>query len=148
MLHYLAMDNTLRKLYVIPVLLVMLMAACSSPSEDAASSNNNAAQSSNTSVAQPAIAQNGTPTTDNANASTPTAPVAQPLPEQPGNKQPAAQPAAQPATKDAAGKAPKLIAPSKTIEFGKQPKDKTLVRSFQIRNTGSAALQIEDVKPG
>jgi hypothetical protein len=144
------MEKNFRKFYLIPVLLALLMAACSSPSEDAASSNNNSEQPS---VTQPSIAQNGTPTTtNNANASDILAPAGQPFPAQPkmapGNKQPdGSQPAAKPATVTM-GKAPKLVAPAKTIEFGKQPQDKTLVRNFQIRNTGNAELQIEDVKPG
>ena len=141
-LHYFTM-NTLRKLCFIPILTVMLMAACSSPSEQAASSNNNAAQSSGNSAPQPSIAQNGTPTTtNNANASS----AATPAPA--NDKQPAAQPATQSATKQAAVKAPKLVGPPKTIEFGKQPKEKTIVRTFQIRNTGNAELKIDDVRPG
>lgn len=61
------------------------------------------------------------------------------------DKPPAVQPVQPAAPTD---KAPKLVAPTKTIEFGKQPQDKTLVRTFQIRNEGSAPLQIENVQPG
>ncbi len=83
--------------------------------------------------------------TDNANASANKAPIKKIL----TNGQPAAvQPNAQPVPAASTDKAPKLVAPTKTIEFGKQPQEKTLVRSFQIRNTGNAELQIENVQPG
>jgi hypothetical protein len=145
------MDNSLRKLCIIPALIVMLMAACSSPTGETTPPNGQAAQTANGNQGpQPAVAQNGTPAiTANLNASAAPAPAAQPQPKaEPGDKQPAGQPAAKPATKEVAGKAPKLIAPSKTIEFGKQAQDTTLVRNFQIKNAGNAELKIESVTPG
>jgi len=45
------------------------------------------------------------------------------------------------------GRAPKLIAPEKKIDYGKQPQDKTLVRAINIRNGGRADLNIESVVP-
>jgi hypothetical protein len=138
------MKNSLKKLCVIPILVMILMSGCSS-SEDTASTNTNAAQSSNTNAAPP-IAQRESPAiTDNANTSVTTAPVQKILP----NGKPAIQPGVQPpASVAATDKAPKLVAPSQTIEFGKQPQGKILVRSFQIRNAGSAELDIENVQPG
>jgi hypothetical protein len=44
-------------------------------------------------------------------------------------------------------RAPKLVAPEKKIDFGKQPQDKTLVRAIPIRNGGRAVLNIESVVP-
>ena len=115
----------------------MLITACSSP-EDASSSNNNAAQPSNSNTAPP-VAMRDTPViSNNSNVSPP--------PVKP--KLAAAQPGAQPVTDAPAGKAPKLVAPTKPVEFGKQPQDKKIVRTFQIRNTGNADLQIENVQPG
>jgi hypothetical protein len=150
-LNYSAMNNSLRKLCIIPVLMMILMAACSLPAEDTASSGNKSAQPSNSNQGpQPAIAQNGSPTiTGNANATAAPAPAAQTQPKaEPSDKQSANQPGAKPATKEVAAKAPKLVAPSKTIEFGKQPQATTIVRNFQIRNTGNAELKIESVTPG
>ena len=151
MLNYLAMNNSLRKLCIIPVLILILMAACSQPSEETAVSGNKSAQPSNSNQGpQPAIAQNGSATiTGNGNAAAAAAPAAPAPPKaEPSDKESANQPGAKPATKDASAKAPKLVAPSKTIEFGKQSQDTTLVRNFQIRNTGNAELKIESVTPG
>lgn len=138
------MKNSCRKLWVLPILIMMLMTACSSP-EATSSSNNNGAQPSNTNTA-PQVAMRESPAiTDNANASADTPPIQKILP----NGKPAAvQPNAQPAPAATTDKAPKLVAPMKTIEFGKQPQDKTITRSFQIRNTGNAELKIENVQPG
>ena len=153
------MVHTLKKLSFLPILALMLMTACSEPSNEAASSNNNAAQSPGGS--QPSIAQNGTPTPNN-NANTPVAVMPAPAsvtqpsdkqpsvqPPAPASSQPVAPPPVPPLAKEAPpGKSPKLVAPSKTLEFGKQPKGKTLEKTFQIRNGGTAALNIEDVHPG
>ena len=48
---------------------------------------------------------------------------------------------------NASGREPKLIAPEKRIDFGKQPQDKNLVRAIAIRNGGSADLKIESIVP-
>jgi hypothetical protein len=40
-----------------------------------------------------------------------------------------------------------LIAPSKRLEFGKQPQDKTLIRAIVIKNGGRANLNVESVTP-
>ena len=42
---------------------------------------------------------------------------------------------------------PKLVAPAKKIDFGKQPQDKSLVRAITIKNGGRADLNIESVVP-
>jgi hypothetical protein len=136
-LNYFRMNNSLRKLWVLPILVMMLMTACSAP-EDTSSSNNNAAQPSNSNTAPPVATRDSPVIPNNSNVSPP--PVK--------GKSPAIQPSTQPVAGAPAGKAPKLVAPTKTIEFGKQPQDKTLVRTFQIRNTGNAELQIENVQPG
>ncbi len=133
MLNYFVMKNSRIKLWVLPILITMLMTACSSP-EDTSSSNNNASQPANSNTA-PLVAMRDSPVIpNNSNVSPP--PVK--------GKSPTTQPVAGAPT----DKAPKLVAPTKTIEFGKQPQGKTIVRTFQIRNAGNAALQIENVQPG
>jgi hypothetical protein len=124
------------------------MAACSSPPENAEKANNNSAQPNAATPSQPPAAQDGTPkATSNANVSTPALPAAQSAP---------AQPAAAPADSSAkAGekaatteRAPKLLVPEKKLDFGKQPQDKILARTFQIKNVGNADLKVESVTPG
>jgi hypothetical protein len=44
-------------------------------------------------------------------------------------------------------RAPKLVAPEKQIDFGKQPQNKNLVRPIVIKNGGRADLNIESVVP-
>ena len=128
------MRNGIRTLYIIPVLLMLLMAACSAP-EDSDTTNNNAAP------------QNGTQTT-----TVNTAPV---TPEpQPTSSLPAAKPAEPtvangkvPVIQPASIREPKLVVPKTVIEFGKQAKEKSLSRSFVIKNEGTAELKIEAVEP-
>ena len=56
---------------------------------------------------------------------------------------------ANPANAASAGavRSPKLVAPEKKIDFGKQPQDKTIVRAIAIRNGGRAVLNIDSVTP-
>jgi hypothetical protein len=155
-LHYLTMINRFRNLNVISVLLLMLMAACSAPPETDEKANGNSTKQDT--APQSSVAQNGTPTvTSNANTSTPQLPVAQPMPA-PGGAVPAgisANPGDKPATKEPATKepatterAPKLLVPARKLDFGRQPQEKTLARTFQVKNVGNADLQIESVTPG
>jgi hypothetical protein len=125
------MRNGIRTLYIIPVLLMVLMAACSAP-EDSDSTNNNAAP------------QNG-PQTTTVNTA-PMTPEPQPTASLPpasaeptNGKAPAFQPASI--------KEPKLVVPKTVIEFGNQAKEKTLSRSFVIKNEGTAELKIAAVEP-
>lgn len=140
-LNYFRMNNYLRKLWVLPILVMMLMTACSPP-EDTSSSNNNVAQSSNGNTAPPVAMRDSPLITANANVSPPLAKTL------PSGKPATIQPSIQPVPVAPTDKAPKLVAPTSTIQFGKQPQDKTLVRTFQIRNTGNAELNIENVQPG
>jgi hypothetical protein len=150
-LHYLAMINRFRKLNVISVLLLMLMAACSAPPENAEKANDNSTKQNTAS--QSSVAQNGTPTvTSNANISTSQLPVAQPAPAQTaaGSADSSAKPGEKSVTKEntPGERAPRLLVPAKKLDFGKQPQEKTLSRTFQIKNVGNADLQIESVTPG
>lgn len=116
---------------------MVLMAACSAP-EDSNSTNDN------TTASNP---QNGPQVT---NVSTPPAvPEAQPTATLPTSRVPeqiaanGAAPAKQPAT----GSVPKLVVPKTTIDFGKQGKEKSLARTFTIKNGGTAELKIDAVEP-
>jgi len=126
-------------------LLVALFSACSGPAES--SSNTNAPQQANSNSAeQPASTpSSGTPL------------AVHPIPPPPKPSEDAAKPAekspanlnANAANSSTAGNArlPKLVAPDKQIDFGKQPQDKTIVRAITIKNAGRAALNIESVTP-
>ena len=145
------MINRFRRLNVISVLLLVLMAACSAAPENAEKANDNSSKENT--APQSSVAQNGTPTViSNANISTAPLPVAQPAPA-PNGAGPADGPA-KPGEKSAAredtpaGRAPKLLVPAKKLDFGKQPQEKTLARTFQVKNVGNADLQIESVTPG
>jgi hypothetical protein len=134
----------MKKLYSITLLLAALMAACASPGGDNSAPNNNAAPSQNAS-AQTAVPQTGTPlpSIDQNGASAPTRPAVIPEvakvienPSQPIAGQPAAD-----------GNAPKLLVPTREIDFGKQSKDIKLARSITIKNGGKTDLEIKSVSP-
>jgi hypothetical protein len=149
------MINSFRKLKALPILLMILTAACSTPTENGAEANRNSAQQSGVTTPQPTVAQNGTPTaTGNANGS-----ISLPPDEQAARAQataPAADGSAKPGEKaqtalsggTPAERAPKLLVRDKKLDFGNQPQDKTLARTFQIKNVGDADLKIESVTPG
>src|SRR6266496_4373639 len=123
------------------LVLAALVSACSGPSENQGSSNANAppAQANNNSAPPPQVAQ-GTPP---AVAPGP-APSVQQIPAPPAANTAAAG-NANAAIGSAAGnaRAPKLVAPEKQIDFGKQPQNKNLVRPIVIKNGGRADLNIE-----
>jgi len=133
------------KAYALLLVLVALFSACAGPAENSGSSNANAPQqANNNSPAQPPVAQNpgspGTPLT------------VQPMPPPPSRADDLAKPAEKPpvarnANTAANTHAPKLVAPEKKLDFGKQPQDKTLVRAIAIRNAGKEDLKIESVAP-
>jgi hypothetical protein len=124
--------------------LVTLLSACARSPENAATSNGNSAQQANNNAQQP-VAQ-GTPADPSPSVAPPTVqtippPAAPVQPQATVNGNP-------PKPAPAAGeRAPKLIAPAKRLEFGKQPQDKTLVRAIVIRNGGRADLKVESVTP-
>lgn len=129
--------------YAALFLLVALFSGCARQAENA--SNANGPQANNNSGQQPPSTSNGTPL------------AVQPIP-QPAKPVPdAAKPAEKPPTDHNANTAnastasdarvPKLVAPDKQINFGKQPQDKTMVRAITIKNAGRAALNIESVTP-
>jgi len=141
----------MKRLYVKPyaalVVLIALLSACSGPTENAGSSNANAPQQANSNSAeQPEVAQNTAPSG--------TPPMVQSMPApapkatddttKPPEKTPAERNAN---TANANARAPKLVAPEKKLNFGKQPQDKTLVRAIAIRNAGREDLKIESVAP-
>jgi len=126
----------------------MWMAACSSPPENAEKANSNSEQKNGAATAQPQVAKDGTPTATN-NASPPAIqpPAAQSAPVPTAAK--TAETSAKSGEKAApAGKAPKLLVPEKKLDFGKQPQDKTIARTFRVKNVGNADLNIESVTPG
>lgn len=145
--------------YAVLLVLIALLAGCSGPAENSGASNANAPQqqANANSAAQPQIAQAAPPEIAQAAppavAPSPAPPTVQQIP-------PPSAPAAKPATAgdanaakaaNASGaantRAPKLIAPEKKLDFGKQPQDKSLVRAIPIRNGGRADLNIESVAP-
>jgi len=114
-----------------------LLSGCSGPPDNSASSNNNAAQQANNNSSQQAKAQNQLPS-----PTTETPLKVQPIPPPtPANAN------TNTATPSASGRQPKLVAPEKKLDFGKQPQDKTFVRAIHIKNAGQAALNIESVTP-
>ena len=53
----------------------------------------------------------------------------------------------QPAPAISPEKAPKIVLPVKKMSYGPQPKEKTIFRSFTIKNAGKSPLNIESVSP-
>ena len=137
------MKRPLRTLHAIVILLLLLAAGCSAPVEtkNAADNNNAAPVAQADNVNAPAVtAQPATPLA----TTVPTATTALPT-------KPATEATAKPATKETGAHVvgPKLavVSKEKDLDFGKQPQDKTLVRPIQIKNVGSATLNIESVSP-
>jgi cytoskeletal protein RodZ len=120
--------------------LAALLSACSS-SPDTSASNSNAAQQANSNSNQQAQAQNETPS-----PTTETPLRVQPIPA-PSPPAGSTNTNAASGTATAGARQPKLIAPEKKLDFGKQPQDKTIVRAIHIKNAGQAALNIESVTP-
>jgi hypothetical protein len=135
-LNYCPMKPSVIALYVALLSSPALLSGCSGPPDNSASSNNNAAQQANSNSSQQAQAQNQVPS-----PTTETPLKVQPIPPPP----PPAN--ANTATPPASGRQPKLVAPEKKLDFGKQPQDKTFVRAIHIKNAGQAALNIESVAP-
>jgi predicted lipid-binding transport protein (Tim44 family) len=146
------MMNRFEKLNAIFILLLVLMASCSAPSENGEKANNNSAQPTSAATSEPPVAQSGTPTaTSDGNVSTAQPPAPQSAPAQPSGSSTGdpSKPVEKAATATAAAKdrAPRLLVPDKKLDFGKQSQDKTLARTFRIKNVGNADLQIESVTP-
>jgi hypothetical protein len=154
MLDYLAMaiaqvKTDMKKLYIIPLLL-LLMAACAEPAGNGNTANRNAAsgnanaravaepapplppsllppaspQNGNLAAAQP----NGVPDFSSATATKPAADVAKPA--------------------EAVGKQPKVMIAARRIDLGTQAPEKTISHSIRVKNEGKSELKIEDVVPG
>ena len=132
------MRKTFRTLYIIPVLIVALMAACSAPEESDTTNNNAAPQTTQTQT--PPTTINTTPVTPETQQPVAQPPVKLPEPTVANGKTPASRPAA-------GGATPKLFVPKTVLDFGKQPKEKSLARTFVIKNTGNAELKIDAVEP-
>ena len=128
------MRNCFRTLYIIPVLIVVLMAACSEPQESDSTNNNAAPQATQNQTPQPTVSTTAVPSEPQ-----PT-PAKSPVPTVANGNLPTSMAAA-------AGTAPKLFVPKPVIDFGKQPKQKSLARTFVIKNTGNAELKIDAVEP-
>lgn len=136
MLNYFAMKHSILKQYALLVVLGLVLSACSGPVENGRSSNTNSAQapSNSNSVAQPNVAQNGTPT-----------PVPTPAPTDKAAPSQNANSAAAAPAPDA--RAPKIVLSDKKIDYGKQDQGKTLVRAIAVKNGGKSNLNIESVVP-
>jgi hypothetical protein len=63
----------------------------------------------------------------------------------PQNNNQSGPPATDPAI---TGKAPKLFLPVTSADYGKVKAEKSFTRSFDVKNTGNAPLNIETVTPG
>lgn len=133
--------------YAALLVLAAFLSACSGPAENSGSSNANAQpqQANANSAAQPQIAQGNTAPPNQAT------PAVQPVPLSPAAKAAGERNAnavnTAKAPKAANARAPKLIAPDKKINYGKQPQEKSLVRAIIIKNGGLADLNIESVVP-
>jgi hypothetical protein len=126
--------------------LIALTSACASHEESSPPPSNSNAPQANSNAAAPADPQ---PSDARPNPSTTPPLTVQTLPPPPGKTSESASKADNPAVESnvASGRRPKLIAPEKRIDFGKQPQDKNLVRAIAIRNGGSADLKIESIVP-
>lgn len=139
-------DSTMIKIALL-IALGGLNAACAHPDQNVAVSNSNAAQQANSNSSKDSTdgitPSSGTPLVVQQ------VPSASPKPPE-GQVQPAAKPAdaaSTPKPTSAGARAPKLVAPQKRIDFGKQPQDKNLVRAIAIRNGGKSDLKIESIVP-
>jgi hypothetical protein len=132
--------------FAVLLTLIALTPACAGHDESSTPSNSNAQQANNNSAPQ----SDPQPSDARPNPSTAPPLTVQTLPPPPGK---ASESVAKPADKSdvtataATERAPKLIAPEKRIDFGKQPQDKNLVRAIAIRNGGQADLKIESIVP-
>jgi hypothetical protein len=154
MLDYLAkvltqVKTDMKKLYIIPLLL-LLMTACAEPAGNGNKANGNGASGNANARAvaepapplppsllppasprngNPAAAQpNGAPDFSSATATKPAADVAKPA--------------------EAVGKQPKVMIASRRIDLGTQAPEKTISHSIRVKNEGKSELKIEDVVPG
>lgn len=145
MLNLSAMKRSMSLTYAVLLMLITLTSACAGHDESSASSNNSAPQANNNS----APASDPQPSEVRPNPSTTPPLTVQTLPPPGKAPESVAKPndnstATSVATSE---RAPKLIAPEKRIDFGKQPQDKNLVRAIAIRNGGKADLKIESIVP-
>jgi hypothetical protein len=92
---------------------------------------------------------NGTPSAGPSQAVSP-APQPASTPQPPASQSPSPSPQSQPTTTPVAGSidVPKLVLSTTKINFGKQPKERTIARSITVRNAGKAELRISAVEPG
>jgi hypothetical protein len=139
----------MKKLYVIPLLL-LLMTACAEPAGNGNNANSNTASANANARAEalpapplppnllpPAASQNGNlaasqpngaPDFSSATATKPAADVAKPA--------------------EAGGKQPKVMIAARRIDLGTQAPEKTISHSIRVKNEGKSELKIEDVVPG
>ena len=145
MLNYDAMKRLNMKQYAALLVLAALVSACSGPAENQDSSNTNAppAQANTNSAPQPQIAQGNPPAVAQGTAP----PAVQQIPPAPAKSAVAGNANAANALGAGTARAPKLVAPEKQIDFGKQPQNKNLVRPIVIKNGGRADLNVESVVP-
>ena len=137
------MKYSILKRYVALLGLVALLSACAGSPENSASSNSNSAEQANSNSQQPVAQGNAT---DASPSVAPPAVQSIPPPSTPPPVTANVDGAIPPKPAAIAG-GPKLIAPAKRLEFGKQPQDKTLIRAIVIKNGGRANLNVESVTP-
>jgi len=140
-----AMKRSMFITYAVLFALIALTSACASHEESAAPANSNS-QQANSNTPLPADPQ---PSDARPNPSTTPPLTVQTLPPPPGKStENVSKPEkAAVASNSASGREPKLIAPEKRIDFGKQPQDKNLVRAIVISNGGKADLKIDSIVP-
>src|SRR5215831_1248915 len=114
-------------------LVLITAAGCASPERNAQGNSNGSSQPNQ--QTQPVTAENGT-----AQANSSPAPSLEPAPKQPDTAPTAvksdapAKPATDVASTATPGaKTPKLVVPGSTLNFGKQPQDKKLIRTISIK---------------
>jgi len=145
------MKRSIVTAYAGTLLLAALLFGCARSEENATSSNGNGAAQANSNSASQANSNAAPVPAGSVTPSSGTPLSVQQLPApQPNPASPAAQPPAKPATEKAAvsaERAPKLVAPEKRVNFGKQPQDKNMIRAITISNGGKSDLKIESVVP-
>lgn len=111
---------------------VLLASSCRAPEDDtqASSANSNTAAT----TAPPAASQDPAPV------------VGQLATEPPPPPKQVAAPVSAPAPA-LNGPPPKLVVPTKRIDFGLQPQNRSVTKAFTIRNDGEGELQISAVQP-
>jgi hypothetical protein len=143
--------DSMRKLVVVPILLMVLMAGCSSGANQGAAPPTSPSDANANATAS--VGQDTSPAAPTAQPSTtPTARVEPAKPELKPNSNadhtlaPNAKPSKL-AVASGKGPAPKLVLPVNKIDFGQVYQNVSLTRKLVVQNRGNAELKIESVVP-